>query len=92
MQVPDPRNWSLGAPKDEGRKWYQWRRPFQLHIRAIWGNLDKVLVDFHDMKHRMDVDHYDFALVEQKVVPDAVAADYGFTHVSYKLFMVIHQY
>jgi hypothetical protein len=93
VRIPDPRNWALDVLQNGEKDWYAWRKSFDLQVRFVWGDLDKVLVEMRDYKEPMDESKYVENLKEMKVIPDGGnPLDYGFKHVSNKLYMILHMY
>ena len=75
------------------KDWYAWRKSFDLQVRSVWGDLDKVLVEMRDYAEPMDESKYVENLRAMKIIPDGGnPLDYGFKHVSNKLYTILHMY
>ena len=93
VRVPDPRNWALDMLQNGDKDWYAWRKSFDIQVRSVWGDLDKLLVEMRDHDEPMDEAKYDELLKKINVIPEGgKPLDYGYKHVSNKLCMVLHMY
>ena len=93
IRVPDPRNWALDVLQNGDKDWYAWRKSFDLQVRSVWGDLDKLLVEMRDHEEPMDEKKYVKLLEEMNVIPEGGnPLDCGYKDVSNKLFMILHLY
>ena len=75
------------------KDWYAWRKSFDLQVRSVWGDLDELLVEMRDYTEPMDESKYTEQLKELHIIPDGGNEfDYGFKHVSNKLYTILHMY
>ena len=59
----------------------------------MWGDLDKLLVEMRDHEEPMDEKKYAKLLEEMNILPEGGnPLDYGYKHVSNKLYMILHMY
>ena len=72
VRVPDPRNWVLDVLKDGDWEWYAWRQAFELQVRSVWGDLEKVFIDLRGLQVPMDEELYQDKLIEHSVVPQGL--------------------
>ena len=67
------------------KDWYAWRKFFDLQVRSMWGDLDKLLIEMRDHEEPMGAEKYDRLITEMKIIPDGgFPVDYGYKHVSIK--------
>jgi hypothetical protein len=79
VRIPDPRNWALDVLQNGDKDWYAWRKAFDLHVRSVWGDLDKLLVEMRDYPEPLDVYKYDEQLKAMHIIPEGGNEfDYGF--------------
>ena len=52
------------------KDWYAWRKSFDLQVRSVWGDLDKLLVEMRDHEEPMDGRKYAKLLEEKSVMPE----------------------
>ena len=88
IRVPDPMNWALDVLQNGDKVWYAWRKSFELQVRSVWGDLDKLLFEMRDHEEPMDEKEYVKLLEEMHIIPEGGnPVDYGDKHVSNKLYI-----
>ena len=69
IRVPDPKSWDLEVLKDGEHGFRGWRTTFDLQVRSIWGDLEKLLVEIRDDKEVFTGDRFSDLMIDLEVVP-----------------------
>ena len=83
--------------KDGSSGFGAWRKTFDLQVRAVWAGLDQVLESMRatgkDACGQVTREVYERLLLESAVKPlGASDLDWDYTHISSKLYMVLHSH
>ena len=91
IRVPDPKMWEVSMLKDGAHGFRLWRKTFELQVRAIWSDLDKVLGDMREKEEVITESAYYHLISERQCKPEGASElDWNYKYISTKLYSVLH--